>query len=101
MGKSTLLKILAGLEHADEELLTRRQRLLIAYIPQRSEFDPETSVTDQVERAALASGLRADERLARVQETLGRFGFERHAASGRPEQAAESSSIFNGIDTFR
>src|SRR5436309_4946954 len=77
MGKSTLLKILAGLEQPDEGLVTRRQRLRIAYIPQRSEFDPETSVTEEVERAALASGLRADERLARVQETLGRFGFEK------------------------
>ena len=77
MGKSTLLKILAGLEQPDEGLVTRRQRLRIAYIPQRSEFDPETSVAEEVERAALASGLRADERLARVQETLGRFGFEK------------------------
>jgi ATP-binding cassette subfamily F protein uup len=77
MGKSTLLKILAGLEQPDEGLVTRRQRLRVAYIPQRSEFDPETSVTEEVERAALASGLRREEKGARVQETLGRFGFEK------------------------
>ena len=77
MGKSTLLKILAGLEQPDEGLVTRRQRLRIAYIPQRSEFDPETTVIEELERAALASGVCVDERLARVQETLGRFGFEK------------------------
>src|SRR2546430_8236987 len=76
MGKSTLLKILAGLEQPDGGLVTRRQRLRIAYIPQRSEFDAETSVVEEVERVALASGLRADERLARVQGTFGRVGVE-------------------------
>ena len=63
MGKSTLLKILAGLEQPDEGLVTRRQRLRIAYIPQRSEFDPETSRKSNALRwpqaCARMNGLRA------------------------------------------
>ncbi len=79
MGKSTLLKILAGLEQPDDGLVTKRQRLRVAYIPQRSQYDPETTVIQEVERAALASGVRVDERRGRVQETLGRMGFEQSA----------------------
>ena len=74
MGKSTLLKILAGLEQPDEGLVTRRQRLRIAYIPQRSEFDPETTVLEEVERAALASGVRVDERRCARAGDLGKDG---------------------------
>ena len=76
-GKSTLMRILAGLEQADQGIVTRRQHLRIAYIPQQSGFDPEATVAEEIERAALASGLAADEIVARVQETLGRTGFEK------------------------
>ncbi len=74
-GKSTLLRIFAGLEQPDQGRVTRRQHLRIAYISQQAEFDLESTVAEEIERAALASGLHAHDCLARVQETLGRMGF--------------------------
>lgn len=74
-GKSTLLRIFAGLEQPDQGRVTRRQHLRIAYIPQQAEYEPESTVAEEIERVALASGLPAHDCVARVQETLGRMGF--------------------------
>ena len=75
-GKTTLLKILAGLDQADEGTVTRRQHLRIAYIPQQPEFQSKATVFQEIERAALTSGLTIEEQPAQIQEILGKTGFE-------------------------
>lgn len=47
-GKSTLLKILAGLEESDSGTITKRTGLKIAYLPQTPEFDDSMTVLQNV-----------------------------------------------------
>lgn len=47
-GKSTLLKIIAGLEEPDEGTITTKRGLRISYLPQTSEFDNSLSILENV-----------------------------------------------------
>lgn len=47
-GKSTLLRIIAGLEEEDEGKITRANNMVIGYLPQNPQFNPEDSVIDAV-----------------------------------------------------
>ena len=43
-GKTTLLKMIAGLEETDEGQITRKNGLRIAYLPQNPEFPEKTDI---------------------------------------------------------
>ena len=59
-GKSSLLKIVAGLERPDDGLLQQMQGLRIRYVAQEPQFDADASVFDAVaEGVAEARALRA------------------------------------------
>ena len=47
-GKSTLLKIIAGLEEPDEGQGTCANHIVVRYLPQNPVFDPEMTVLDSV-----------------------------------------------------
>ena len=47
-GKSTLLRIIAGLEEEDEGKITRATNMVIGYLPQNPQFNPEDSVISAV-----------------------------------------------------
>ena len=49
-GKSTLLKIVAGLEEPDDGSVIRRRNLYIRYLPQIPQFTPGDSVLDSIVR---------------------------------------------------
>ncbi|MDR4493177.1 MAG: ABC-F family ATP-binding cassette domain-containing protein [Nitrospirales bacterium] len=74
-GKSTLLKILAGLERPDEGILTQRQSLRVAYVPQQSDFSPDSTVGTVLQKAAIQAGLSESESQRRMYEISGRTGF--------------------------
>ena len=52
-GKSTLLKIIAGLEEPDEGKIIKANNVVISYLPQNPEFAPEETVIDAVVKAAV------------------------------------------------
>jgi len=47
-GKSSLLKIIAGLERPDDGAVQRQNGLRLAYVPQEPDLDPESSVFEAV-----------------------------------------------------
>ncbi|PIT24191.1 ABC transporter ATP-binding protein [Snodgrassella communis] len=47
-GKSTLLKILAGVQKLDDGLLTIQSNQNIVYVPQESFFDPQATIFDTI-----------------------------------------------------
>ncbi len=68
-GKSTLLRILGGMEDVDSGTATRRRGLLTAYLPQQVEPDPRTP--RQIVRAARPEIERLEGELAECAERLG------------------------------
>ena len=50
-GKSTLLKIIAGLEEPDEGKVIFANNHVVSYLPQTPQFDPEDTVIDSVVKA--------------------------------------------------
>ena len=57
-GKSSLLKVLAGLDKLDDGLLQLTQGLRICYVPQEPVFDAARRVFDVVADGVAAAGLR-------------------------------------------
>ncbi|MES2941171.1 MAG: ATP-binding cassette domain-containing protein [Pseudomonadota bacterium] len=68
-GKSSLLKILAGLEKADDGILQIQQGLRSAYVPQEPALDAELTVFDAV-RAGLADLIEIIERYSQGEGDL-------------------------------
>ncbi len=77
-GKSTLLKILAGLETQDEGSLAPRRGLRVGYLPQKefSEVQPEGfTVREKLARALDGLGLEDYEADSRIETVLDKAGF--------------------------
>src|SRR2546421_2081935 len=74
-GKSTLMHILAGLEHADAGELTSRRGLVVAHLPQQLEGDERDAPTTL--RAARPDLDALEAELARIEEQLGEADLDR------------------------
>src|SRR5712671_2049147 len=75
-GKSTLLKILAGIEEPDSGTRSVRRLLRVGYVPQDPVFPPALTVEEIVNAALSTDALvDADDTAARIAVTLGRAGF--------------------------
>ena len=68
-GKSTLLRILTGLEEPDAGELTQRRGLVVAFVPQQPEGDARDALATA--RAARPDLARLEDELADVEQQLG------------------------------
>lgn len=77
-GKSTFIRILAGLEECDDGAVARKRDLRLAYVPQVDVFEPGASAYD-----ILAAALHEDElsREKRIGETLAQIEFRNKSQS--------------------
>ena len=71
-GKSTMLRILAGLETADAGELTQRRGLVVAFVPQQPEGDDRDAL--ETARAARSDLQELERELASVETQLGETG---------------------------
>lgn len=60
-GKSTLLKVMAGVDFPDSGTITRSGGVRVAYLPQNPAFAPETTVLQQVMTGVVIDKARAKE----------------------------------------
>jgi ATP-binding cassette subfamily F protein 3 len=70
IGKSTLLRTLAGMESGDAGAVTLRRGLRVAYLPQEYAGDPERSVRAEL-LAARDDVAALEERIAALEERMG------------------------------
>lgn len=67
-GKSTLLKMIAGLEEPDEGKIIMANHVVVAYLPQNPVFDSEKTVISAVVEKALEAKLQKEKQLSSEEE---------------------------------
>lgn len=103
-GKSTLLKIIAGKEETDEGKRITASNLVIRYLPQHPDFDPEDKVLDAVVGRCPESERVDRETKAKIMLTkLGLFDFEQktgNMSGGQRKRLALASVLLSDADVL-
>ncbi len=69
-GKSTVLRIIAGVEHANAGTVTQATGLRVTYLPQEARFDSDRTVREEA-RDAFSAVLAAGERMREIEAAMG------------------------------
>lgn len=101
VGKSTLLRMMVGLEKPDSGEVTRLKKYKISYCPQNSEFDPDKTIYDTV-----LSYMTKKTEEYQIQAILNKLGFTDYSqkigilSGGQQKRVALAISLIRNADVY-
>lgn len=102
-GKSTILKIIAGLEELDEGQVITQNGLRITYLPQNPEFPPNATILDYVADGKWQKDWATASEAANVLNKLGITDHEEkieHLSGGQKKRVALARTLVNPADVL-
>lgn len=102
-GKSTLLKIIAGLEEPDEGQIITQNNLRMTWLPQNPEFPEKMSVLDYVADGKWQRDWSTESEARNALNKLGIFDHEEelsHLSGGQKKRAALARTLVNPADVL-
>lgn len=102
-GKSTILKIIAGLEEADEGQVITQNGLRITYLPQMPEFPQGSSILDYVAEGKWQKDWSTESEARNVLNKLGITDHEEkidHLSGGQKKRVALARTLVNPCDVL-
>ena len=102
-GKTTILKIIAGLEEPDEGQIVMQNRLRITYLPQNPEFPPNATILDYVADGKWQRDWATASEAANILNKLGITDHEEkieHLSGGQKKRVALARTLVNPADVL-
>lgn len=102
-GKTTLLRIIAGLEETDDGQIIRQNGLRIAYLPQNPEFPKDATILSYVNDGVEENHWNPETEAKTVLNRLGIYNHEEeiaHLSGGQKKRVALARTIVNPADVL-
>ncbi len=102
-GKTTLLRIIAGLEETDDGHVIRQNGLRIAYLPQNPEFPKDATILSYVNDGVEENHWNPETEAKTVLNRLGIYNHEEeiaHLSGGQKKRVALARTIVNPADVL-